>query len=150
MCDQRDESGLVGAEVLPFVVLVFVAGTLVFAQAWAALDAKMATIAGAREAVRAFVEHPGRSASNAAAAAVAAGSGAISGYGINGAHAIAPVGRARLGRCARATFVASQEVPRLALGRLRRPPMIVHARASEIVDPFRHGLSGRAPCRLPS
>ena len=150
MSDQRDESGLVGAEVLPFVVLVFVAGTLVFAQAWAALDAKLAAIAGAGEAVRAYVEHPARNAAAATDAAVAAGTVAVSGYGINGTRAIAPVGRPRLVRCERVTFEASQEVPQLALGKLRRSPMIVRARASEIVDPFRHGLAGRAPCQMPS
>ena len=150
MSDQRDESGLVGAEVLPFVVLVFVVGTLVFAQAWAALDAKLAAIAGAREAVRAFVEHPGRDAAAARGAAVAAGTGAISGYGINGTRDIALIGENRLVRCGRVTFEASQEVPQFALGQLRRPPMIVRARASEIVDPYRHGLGGQAPCPMPS
>lgn len=150
MLDQRDESGVVGAEVLPFVILVFVVGTLVFAQAWAALDAKLAAVAGAREAVRAFVEHPGPNAAAATDAAVAAGRGAISGYGINGTRAITLVDGKRLVRCERVTFEASQEVPQLALGQLRRPPMIVRARASETVDPFRHGLGGQAPCPMPS
>ncbi len=147
---RRDESGVVGAEVLPFVVLVFVVGTLVFAQAWAALDAKLAAIAGASEAARTFVEYPGRSSADAAGAAVAAGTAAISGYGINGDRAVVALGSPRLGRCMRVTFEASQEVPRLALPQLRRSPMVVRARASEIVDPFRHGLGGQAPCPTPS
>lgn len=145
-----DESGLVGAEVLPFVALVFIVGTLVFAQAWAALDAKLAATAGAREAARSFVEHPGPGTSDAVDAAVAAGSGAISGYGIDGARGIDAVGRPRLRRCEQVTFEARQEVPRLAFGQMRRSPMIVRARASEMVDPFRHGLGGRAPCPMPS
>ena len=146
----RNESGLVGAEVLPFVVLVFVVGTLVFAQAWAGLDAKVAAASGAREAVRAFVEHPGRGSADATGAAVAAGTRAIDGYSINGDRAVAAVGAARLRRCERVTFEASLEVPRLALPQVRRSPAVVRARASEIVDPFRHGLGGRAPCRMPS
>lgn len=150
MPDTRNESGLVGAEVLPFVVLVFVVGTLVFAQAWAALDAKLAASSGAREAVRAFVEHPGRRSADATGAAVAAGTRAIAGYSIDGDRAIAAVGTARLRRCERVTFEASVEVPRLALPQVRRSPAVVRARASEIVDPFRHGLGGRALCRLPS
>ena len=150
MADTRNESGLVGAEVLPFVVLVFVVGTLVFAQAWAALDAKLAAASGAREAVRTFVEHPGRGSADATGAAVVAGTRAISGYPINGDGTIAAVGTPRLRRCERVTFEASLEVTRLALPNVRRSPTVVRARASEIVDPFRHGLDGRAPCRLPS
>ena len=46
---RSDESGVVGLEVLPLLVVVFVVGTLVFAQSWMALDAKIAATAGARE-----------------------------------------------------------------------------------------------------
>lgn len=150
MPESRNESGVVGAEVLPFVVLVFVVGTLIFAQAWAALDAKLAAASAAREAVRTFVEHPGRDSADATGAAVDAGTRAISGHSINGDGAIAAVGTPRLRRCERVTFEASLEVAQLALPHVRRSPVVVRARASEIVDPFRHGLGGRAPCRLPS
>lgn len=150
MPDTRNQSGVVGAEVLPFVVLVFVVGTLVFAQAWAALDAKLAAVSGAREAVRTFVEHPGRGSADATGAAVAAGTQTISGYSIDGDGAVAAAGTPRLHRCERVTFEASVEAPRLALPHIRRSPTVARARASEIVDPFRHGLGGRAPCRLPS
>lgn len=149
MPEPRNESGLVGAEVLPFVVLVFVVGTLVFAQAWAALDAKLAAASGAREATRSYVEHPGRASADATSAAVSAGTRAISGYSFAGEGAIAALGAPRLRRCERVTFEASVEVPRLALPQVRRSPVVVRARASEIVDPFRHGLGGRAPCQLP-
>ena len=57
MSDQQDESGLVGAEVLPFVVLVFIVGTLVFTQAWAALDAKLAAAAAMTLVGLALYEH---------------------------------------------------------------------------------------------
>ncbi|WP_419915513.1 hypothetical protein [Candidatus Poriferisodalis sp.] len=143
---RHDASGVVGAEVLPFVVLVFIGGTLVFAQAWAALDAKIAAVAGAREAARTFVEHRGPRFGDAADASVAAGMQAMSGHRLSGEASVRPVGTTRLRRCERVTFEAAREVPRLALLGSRWSPVTVGARASEIVDPFRHGLRGRAPC----
>ena len=143
---RRDAAGVVGAEVLPFVVLVFIGGTLMFAQAWAALDAKIAAIAGAREAARSFVEHVGPRSADAAEAATLAGTQAMSGYRLSGEASVLPVGAARLRRCERVTFEASQQVPRLSLLGGGWSPMTVSARASEIVDPFRHGLDGSAPC----
>ena len=47
-----------GIEVLPFGFLVFVAGSLLLANAWAVVDAKLAVEAAAREAGRAYVEAP--------------------------------------------------------------------------------------------
>lgn len=143
---RRDASGVVGAEVLPFIVLVFIGGTLVFAQATAALDAKIAAGAGAREAARSFVEHRGPRSGDAVDAATVSGMRAMSGYRLSGEASVRPVGTARLRRCERATFEATREVPRLALLGGGWSPVTVSARASEIVDPFRHGLGGRAPC----
>ncbi len=145
-CTRRDASGVVGAEVLPFVVLVFIGGTLVFAQAWAALDAKIAAVAGAREAARTFVEHHGPRLGDAVRAATDAGGQAMSGYRLSGSASVQPVGTTQLRRCERVTFEATRDVPRLALFGGRWSPVTVSARASEIVDPFRHGLDGRAPC----
>lgn len=142
----HDDSGVVGAEVLPFIVLVFIGGTLMFAQAAAVLDAKIAAVAGAREAARTFVEHRGPRSGDAADAAVAAGMRAMSGYRLSGEASIQPVGTARLRRCERVTFEGARDVPRLALLGGRWSPVTVSARASEIVDPFRHGLRGQAPC----
>ena len=143
---RRDERGLGGAEVLPFVVLVFVAGTLLFAQAWAALDAKIAVTAGAREAARSFAEHHGPRSADAADSARLAGARAMAGYRLAGAASVEPVGAARLRRCERAVFEARRAVPRLWLRGNGWSPVTVAARASEIVDPFRHGLRGQAPC----
>ncbi len=142
----RGEDGLTGAEMLPFAVLVFVGGTLVFAQAWAALDAKIAAVAGAQEAARTFVEHRGPRSADAANAAVDAGVQAMSGYRLRGEGSVQPVGAARLRRCERVTFEAVREVPRLALLRGGWSPVVVRARSSELVDPFRHSLDGKAPC----
>ncbi|MEY2465047.1 MAG: hypothetical protein QOH64_3185, partial [Acidimicrobiaceae bacterium] len=55
--DWRDEHGQVaGVEALPFGVLLFVVGALLVANAWAVIDAKMATDSAAREAARTYVE----------------------------------------------------------------------------------------------
>lgn len=143
---RRDASGAVGAEVLPFVVLVFVGGTLMLTQAWAALDAKIAAVAGAREATRSFVEHRGPRSADAVEAAIGAGTSAMSGYRLSGEASVQPIGTTRLRRCKRVTFEATREVPRLTLLGGGWSPVTVGARASEIVDPYRHGLDGRAPC----
>ena len=52
---------------LPFGVLIFVVGSLLIANAWAVVDAKLATTAAAREAARAYVES-GSAAAGAGAA----------------------------------------------------------------------------------
>ena len=128
-CPRRDSSGIVGAEVLPFVVLVFIGGTLVFAQAWAALDAKIAATAGAREAARSFVEHRGPRSGDAADDAIVAGTQAMSGYRLAGEASVQPVGAVRLRRCERATFEVTREVPapgaaRRGAGRRSRSPLV--------------------------
>lgn len=70
----------------------------------------------------------------------------MSGYRLSGEAAVQPVGAIRLRRCERVTFEATREVTRLALFSGGWSPVTVRARASEIVDPFRHGLDGQAPC----
>ncbi len=73
------ERGAVGGvEVLPFGFLIFVAFSLVIANAWAVVDAKLAVEAAAREAGRAYVEahDPDLAPSAASRAARAAVAGA--------------------------------------------------------------------------
>src|SRR4029079_720569 len=56
---RHTERGVVGGiEVLPFGFLIFVVGSLVIANAWAVIDARMAADAAARQAARAYVESP--------------------------------------------------------------------------------------------
>lgn len=144
------ERGVVGLEVLPLLVLVFVVGTLAFVESWAALDAKIAATAGAREAARTFVEHPAGRGAEAVTAAVRAGNDAIAGYHLAGIAEVRLVGSARLRRCERAIFEANQRVPSLApsLTPHERSEIVMRARSSEVVDPFRHGLGGRASCAV--
>ncbi|MCD9622363.1 hypothetical protein [Rhabdothermincola salaria] len=148
--DWRDDRGQVGGiEVLPFGILVFVIGSLLVANAWGVVDAKLAVTSAAREAVRAYVEAP--DAASALAAADAAARASIEGHGRNGARATVhiehPDGRP-YGRCTRAVVTVHYPVPALAL------PWIggygaafdVVARQSEVVDPYRSGLPGEASC----
>ncbi len=142
---ERGQAG--GAEVLAFGLLVFVVGTLILANAWAVIDAKLAVNGAAREAARAYVES---NPAEAEAAAVTAAGDAMRGHGRS-------PDRLRLGhddvafvRCARVTFSATYRVPLVSL------PFVgglgsgfeVRARHSEIIDPYaaRSGLDARSAC----
>ena len=140
----RDERGVVGFELLPFLVLVFVIGTLVFAQAWSVIDAKLATTSAAREASRTFVEQPaGTSDSSAVAAAVNAGIEAAGSHAPGRITSIAVVQGGVLRRCERVTFEATQTVPMLRIPLVGGAgSMTVRSTHAEIVDPYRDGLEG--------
>lgn len=145
--DDRGQVG--GIEVLPFGMLIFVIGSLLIANAWGVVDAKLAVTSAAREAVRVYVEAP--DAGTALTDADAAARTAIAGHGRNGARATVEVRHADdrpFARCTRATVVVHYPVPALSL------PWVggygeafdVIARQSEIVDPYRSGLPGEARC----
>ncbi len=143
----RGDRGQVGGiEALPFGLLIFVVGTLLIANAWAVVDAKFATDAAARQAVRTFVESDDPAAARSAARA--AGLAAIEAHGRDPGRAIVqPVGDPALVRCERATFEAVYEVPALSLpfiGGYGRAPFRVRSAHSELVDPFRSGVAGSA------
>jgi Mg2+/Co2+ transporter CorC len=140
-----------GIEALPFGVLVFVVGTLLLANVWAVVDAKLAVDAAAREATRRYVE--AAEVTGAEEDAVAAGLSTLEAQGRDPSRArvelqavTTPDGRIAYERCARATFEASYHVPALTL------PFIggygegfeVTSRHSELVDPFRDGVPGDA------
>jgi hypothetical protein len=148
--DWRDERGQVGGiEVIPFGLLLFVIGTLLIANAWGVVDAKLAVTSAAREAVRAYVEAP--DGATALADADAAARKAIDGHGRNGDRATVSVEHPHgdaYGRCTRAVVVVHYPVPALALpwvGDHGRAFDVV-ARQSEVVDPYRSGLPGEATC----
>ena len=143
----RGDQGQVGGiEALPFGLLIFVVGSLLIANAWAVVDAKFATDAAARQAVRTYVEAD--EPAQALADAQAAGLAAIDAYGRDPKRAtVEPVGSPVLERCQRVTFAASYDVPALSLpfiGGYGRAPFHVRSTHSEIVDPFRSGLNGSA------
>lgn len=143
---QGDGGQVGGIEALPFGLLIFVAGSLLIANAWAVVDAKFATDAAARQAVRTFVESD--DPEGALEAARSAGLSAIESHGRDPRRArVEPVGAAGLVRCARVTFQAVYEVPALSIpfiGGYGRAPFQVTSRHSELVDPFRAGIGGSA------
>lgn len=145
---RRDERGqLAGAEALPFGLLVFVAGTLLVANAWAVVDAKMAVSSAAREAVRAYVESP--VGEDPAARADAAGRAAVADMGRNPDRLELAALEADFTRCAEVRYEARYPVPFVTV------PFVggfgtgftAVARHAEIVDPYRSGIpAGGAAC----
>ncbi|HEX2849574.1 MAG TPA: hypothetical protein VHN98_03440 [Acidimicrobiales bacterium] len=145
----RDDAGQIGGiEAVVFGVLVFVIGTLVVANAWGVIDAKLAASAAAREAARTFVESRASSTDAALTEAEAAARDAIAGQGRDpGAMSFVPES-ASLRRCARVTIRVDYPVPLVVL------PFLGHGghgftasgRHSEIVDPYRSGLNDTDSC----
>ncbi len=141
----RNEDGAVGGvEALPFGVLVFVVGTLIVANAWGVVDAKMAVASAAREAVRAYVEAPpGADAESLARAA------AVQTMSAMGRTARSPqvTVAGEFARCARVTASVAYPIPAVRLpwvGGLGS--FTARSTASELVDPLRSGLPGEASC----
>jgi hypothetical protein len=145
-----------GIEVLPFGLLVFVVGTLLVANAWAVVDAKLAVDAAAREAARHFVEADVPAADDfgdADAAARRAGYEALAAHGREAARSTvelaaleSPDGQVGFARCARATFTARYDVPVLRLPWIGGfgSGLDVTSRHSELIDPYRDGVPGSA------
>lgn len=138
----RSEDGVVGGfEVLPFGFLIFVAGSLLIANAWGIIDGKIAASAAAREAVRAFVESTAGDEGAAFDAAEAAAEAAIIGHGRDPARmTLSSDGPLVFERCAPATFVVTYQVPTISLpwiGGFGDGVFATSARHSEVVDPFR-------------
>ena len=143
----RGDDGFVGGfEGLLFGMLFFVIGTLLIGFAWGVVDTKAATGLAAQEAVRTYVEAP--DASSAAASASTAADQALSGYGRDPARASVTLVSGQFSRCSRVTISVSYPAPLLQLpilGRLGQGETISSSH-SEIVDPFRTGLSGVSSC----
>lgn len=143
--DDRGQAG--GVEALAFGLLIFVVGTLLVANTWAVIDAKMAVDAAAREGARSYVE--ARSAAAAQTAADRAAREAITAQGRTADRLqIQTVTRPGFERCARATVTARYPVAAINL------PIIggfghrfwVSSSHSELVDPYAAGLSGATAC----
>lgn len=146
MIDRHDERGQVGGiEAVVMGLFVLVVGTLLVANAWGVIDAKSAAASAAREAIRAYVEAPD------AAAGVEEGDdsarAAMAGHGRDPARLELRWSGRRFGRCARVTAEARYTLPMIALPFLRDAATFhIAARHSEVVDPYRSGLAGRADC----
>ena len=144
----RGEEGQGGIEGLFFGVAVFVFGALVVSNAWGVIDAKSAASAAAREATRSFVESSAPSAAVALDEAQAVAEATIAGHGRDPGRMRLVPEAATLERCAQVTFRVEYPVPFVsipAIGRVGRGFTAV-GRHSELVDPFRSGLSDRSSC----
>ena len=151
-----DRGQVGGIEVLPFGLLVFIVGTLLVANAWAVVDAKLAVDAAAREATRHFVEADVPAADDfgdAETAARRAGYEALAAHGREAARSTveltaleSPDGQVGFARCARATFTARYDVPVLRLPWIGGfgSGLDVTSRHSELIDPYRDGVPGSA------
>lgn len=138
-------------EAVIFGVLIFVVGTLVIANAWSVIDAKMAAAAAAREATRAFVE--AESGNSGVQDAENAAREAMRGHGRADAERATYQVPApdELKRCARVTSTVTYRVPLVAIPVLGRAGggFTVRASHAEIVDPFRSGLRDTSQCPDP-
>lgn len=141
------ERGAVGGvEVLPFGLLVFVSLTLLIANLWAVVDAKIAVDAAAREAGRAFVEASDIDGARRAADRV--GREVIEGAGRDPARVAIDDDDPEFRRCRIVEVRVSYRVPAVAV------PFVggfgngvrVEGRYRERIDAFREGLSGGEAC----
>ncbi len=146
--DRRDDRGQVaGLEALPFGVLIFVVGTLLVANAWAVVDAKLAVVAAAREGARTYVEAP--DLETARLGAHQAAQEAVSGHGRSPERLDLEIDdRAGFARCTPIEVTARYPVPALTLPWIGGfgEGFTVRATHAELVDPFRNGLEGAARC----
>lgn len=146
-----DEDGFVaGGESLAFGVLIFVLGTLLIVNLWAVVDARFATSAAAREAVRAATATDAEAGEGAALDAARQAAGvALAGHGIDPARAeVAPIGALRLERCAEVTMRVTLTVPALVLPGIERrvAAFEVVGEHREVIEPYRSGLAGEVDC----
>lgn len=141
------EAGFAGGlDGLIFGLLIFVVGTLLVASAWAVVDTKLAADTAARQAARTFVEAP--DAQVAASEATQAADQSLAAYGRTPARAAITLLSGRFARCSRITIEVRYPSPLIEVPLLGviGSGVAVTARHSEVVDPYRNGLSGVAAC----
>jgi hypothetical protein len=142
VCARRERGQVGGIEVLPFGFLVFVAGTLLIANAWAVVDARFAVASAAREATRAYVEAPDGTAAVRDARARALET--LDAYGRGEPERVTlDITTASDGfvRCGRVAITVTYRVPALAVPFTDGFGHGIRASAthSELVDPYRDG-----------
>ena len=152
MSPAREERGQVaGIEALPFGLLVFVSGALLLVNLWGVVDTKFAADAAAREATRYVVESAGSTGEpvelKATATRIARQTFADHGK-TRPIEVELTADRAALERCARVRVRVTSSVPAIRL------PFVggfgegfrVLATHTQLVDPTRSGVAGRADC----
>jgi len=140
-----DEQGMVaGLEALAFGVLVFVFGTLTVLHGWAVIDARFATSAAAREAVRAVVLAPvDASSTELKALAVGAAGQAFAAHGYTTEPELVEAELTR-DRCATVAVTVEVQVRATVvpgIGPSATYP--VRSRHAQVVEPFRAGLGSQ-------
>ncbi|HVM52324.1 MAG TPA: hypothetical protein VM262_03940 [Acidimicrobiales bacterium] len=139
-----NEDGFVGGfEVLPFGLLVFVAGALLLGNAWAVVDGTLAATAAAREATRSYVEAPSSDLAEQAARSAALATIEAHGRDPSRAQVRWEVGP-DFTRCARNTIVVEYRVPTFTvplIGAFGSGVITTSGRHTEVVDPYRSGLA---------
>lgn len=143
------ERGQVGGiEVLPFGFLIFVSITLFLVNVWGVVDAKLAVTSASREGARAFVE--AATVDDGLAAAEFRAHEALTAFGRDGDRATVETPRFPDGfvRCARVTVTVRYDVPALTIPFIGGLGGITNVRSTstEVIDPFRDGLTGEAVC----
>lgn len=145
----RGEDGAVaGLEALAFGVLVFVLGTLLVANVWAAVDGRSAADGAARAAARAVTTAaPG---SDLDAVAHDAAVGALTAHGVPAERVPEVALAGALVRCGVVEVTVVHRVPLAVLPQLgaRRAAVDVRATHAAVVDPFASGLPAApgVPC----
>lgn len=124
--------------------LVIVVSILVMIDAWAVIDAKLATDNAARQAARAYVLAP--SQATAAASASQAAVAAMAASGRDPARASVTIA-GTLRRCASISVSVAYPVQLLPVPLLGRQAatMLVRSVRREWVSPFRNGAAGQVP-----
>jgi hypothetical protein len=144
-----NEAGFVaGLEALVFGVLVFVFGTLILVNGWAVIDAKFATNAAAREAVRSVIQAAPGQPDEASLLALARGpaelAAAAHGFAPDEVVVERPEGVPGLDQCRGAPIRIAVEVrvpATLLPGFQTRGAYTVRSVHEEQIDPFRSGVS---------
>ncbi len=161
-----EEDGLsAGAEALAFGVLVFVVGSIIGLNGWAVLDAKFAVNAAAREATRSIVE--GGAVDRASMLGADGGridSGVVYEVAVEtmAGHGKDPAGLPQpsdfVVALADDPWTSSSDTPQRPRDRRGtrsrgsacpggwQTPITAQGQHTEIIDPFRSGLAGRADC----
>jgi hypothetical protein len=130
-------------EVLPLAMLTFIVGALIVAHAWAVVSAHNEAAAAARAGARAFVES---GPADALTSAIEAAQESIDPERRRSAQWDVDLA-GRPGRCRPVTVRVTTKVPLLRLPWVGvSGDVTVTAAHSEIVDPFRDGLTGIADC----
>ncbi len=143
---RRDDAGQAGGyEIIPFGLLVFVAGTLLIIDIFSVVDAHRGVQDAARAGAQASVHASSRAAADAAARRAAMA--AIDGNGRTPARILVTFDDGFV-RCGHVTVTVEEHVPAIRLpfvggvGRRSR----VTGTQTELIDPFRDGLGASGAC----